>query len=274
MNFKLSIITINLNNDLGLLETIESVVNQTFTDYEYIIIDGGSTDKSVGIIKKYSDKINYWISEPDKGIYNAMNKGIKVTNGEYVIFMNSGDYFYNNNVLENVFKENINADVIYGNLIRVENENLKELVEFPSKMTFLFFQKVGLCQQATFVRTKLHASNPFDEDYKIFADRKFFIQTLFENKTFRFVNQIICYNDANGFSNAESSRKIAIKEKERLENELIPKIIRDDYIFLYRINKLFTIVDYLQKYPRLRQISYYILYPVYKIYSLFQKVKK
>lgn len=97
---KLSIITINYDNKEGLLKTILSVVNQINHDYEYIIIDGGSNDGSVDIIKDYADKIDYWVSSKDKGIYNAMNKGIDVAKGEYCIFMNSGDTFYDSNTLK------------------------------------------------------------------------------------------------------------------------------------------------------------------------------
>ena len=90
---KISIITINYNNCEGLRRTIESVVNQTCRDFEYIIIDGGSTDGSVDVIKRYADNIDYWVSEPDKGIYNAMNKGIRMATGDYVQILNSGDMF-------------------------------------------------------------------------------------------------------------------------------------------------------------------------------------
>ena len=99
---KYSIITINYNNRDGLEKTIQSVINQTCQDFEFIIIDGGSTDGSVDIIKKYNDRINYWVSEPDKGIYNAMNKGILQAHGEYLNFMNSGDCFFDNEVLNKV----------------------------------------------------------------------------------------------------------------------------------------------------------------------------
>ena len=99
---KYSIITINYNNADGLRRTIESVVSQTFDDYEYVIIDGGSTDGSVDVIKEYENKISYWVSEKDGGIYNAMNKGVKASNGEYLIFMNSGDVFYRDKVLEDI----------------------------------------------------------------------------------------------------------------------------------------------------------------------------
>ena len=113
-NPKLSIITINLNNAAGLRKTIESVVNQTFTDYEYLIIDGGSTDGSVEVIKEFADKITYWVSEPDKGIYNAMNKGILKARGEYLQFLNSGDWLVDNEVLFRVFSLNHFEDILYG----------------------------------------------------------------------------------------------------------------------------------------------------------------
>ena len=107
MSIKISIITINYNDAKGLYKTIQSVINQSFDNYEFIIIDGGSTDDSLTIIDQYKTKIDYFISEPDTGVYNAMNKGIKIAKGEYLIFMNSGDGFYDENVLSKVtaFKE-------------------------------------------------------------------------------------------------------------------------------------------------------------------------
>jgi len=100
---KFSIITVNYNNKTGLFNTIKSVINQTFSDFEFIIIDGGSDDGSIEVIKEYSDRITYWVSERDNGIYNGMNKGIVQAKGDYVNFMNSGDTFYSNNTLENVY---------------------------------------------------------------------------------------------------------------------------------------------------------------------------
>ena len=96
---KYSIITVNFNNKEGLLKTIESVIHQTFRDFEFIIIDGGSTDGSVDVLKEYSSQINYWVSEPDGGIYQGMNKGLRQAKGDYVNFMNSGDCFYSASVL-------------------------------------------------------------------------------------------------------------------------------------------------------------------------------
>ena len=113
----ISIITINLNNKDGLKRTIESVINQTrFDIIEYIIIDGGSTDGSVDLIKQYQDKISYWVSEKDTGIYNAMNKGIDVSTGEYSLYLNIGDYFNSYDIIEKVYDE-LDKDIVYVNTV-------------------------------------------------------------------------------------------------------------------------------------------------------------
>ena len=108
-----SIITVNYNNYEGLRRTIKSVVCQTYKDYEYIIIDGGSTDGSAELIRQYTDHLTFWVSEPDKGIYNAMNKGVAHANGEYLNFMNSGDCFYDENVLQTL-KAHLDSDIVEG----------------------------------------------------------------------------------------------------------------------------------------------------------------
>ena len=103
---KLSIITINFNDAKGLEKTIQSVINQTYKDFEYIVVDGASTDGSVDVIKKYSNKLTHWVSEPDTGIYNAMNKGTRMASGEYCLYLNSGDFLADNDVLEKAFNYN------------------------------------------------------------------------------------------------------------------------------------------------------------------------
>ena len=115
---KLSIITINLNDARGLEKTIESVLSQTSNDFEYIVIDGGSTDGSVDVIQKYKDKITYWVSEPDTGIYNAMNKGILKATGEYCQFLNSGDCLVANNVTELMLSDMPECSILYGNMLK------------------------------------------------------------------------------------------------------------------------------------------------------------
>lgn len=112
---KLSIITVNLNDKTGLEKTIKSVISQSFSDFEFIIIDGESTDGSIDIINQYKSKISYWVSEKDSGIYNAMNKGIRQAKGEYLYFLNSGDALHNENVLHHIFNDDPHAPFICGN---------------------------------------------------------------------------------------------------------------------------------------------------------------
>ena len=118
MEMKISIITINYNHAEGLRCTIKSTIAQTFTGYEFIIIDGGSSDGSVDVIKEYANKIDYWVSEPDGGIYPAMNKGVQQAHGKYCIFMNSGDEFYAKDVLEKIVGMELKEDIVCGDIFR------------------------------------------------------------------------------------------------------------------------------------------------------------
>ena len=153
---KLSLITINRNNVEGLRKTIKSVIAQTLDGFEYIVIDGASTDGSVDVIKQYENKISYWVSEPDKGIYNAMNKGIARAQGEYVLFLNSGDYLVDKNVLVNVVAYELKEDIVYGEQLVEKNGSLqKTLFLEPESISFYSFIKSSLPHQCTFIRKNL-----------------------------------------------------------------------------------------------------------------------
>lgn len=218
----ISVITINYNNDDGLRKTIDSVVNQKYDDYEYIIIDGGSTDDSVEIIKDYADRIAYWVSEPDKGIYNAMNKGIDVANGDYCIFMNSGDAFCDTRTIESVVALGLNADIICGNTIMPHRQ------EPPKDITFSSLYSGSLCHQCAFIRTELMKKYKYDEKYKIVSDRKFFVQALIlDNCSYKTVDVDIVEYDINGFS--ANNRALSDYEYSCVLEELIPERIRLDY---------------------------------------------
>ena len=229
---KLSIITVNLNNAVGLEKTIRSVISQTFTDYEYIIIDGGSTDGSVEVIKKYADKITYWVSEPDKGIYNAMNKGIKVAKGEYCQFLNSGDYLVDKNVLEKVFSLGFDEDIVYGNILV---DNIFKVVPYK-KLTLYKLIKSYIPHPASFIsRTVFFENNFYDEKYKIAADWKFFLKTLIlENYSYAYVDLIIADFQSGGISTSIKTKK----EKEQILFELFPRIYPDYNLFEKKIKEL------------------------------------
>ena len=180
MNKKLSIITINYNNLEGLKKTVESVVNQTWKAFEYIVIDGGSIDGSAAFIESQSETIDYWVSEPDQGIYNAMNKGIAKASGEYLLFLNSGDHFYTTHILTENHQHLKNFDLIYFDLIHV-GTTFSKVVSYPSKLIFsdLFFDT--LPHQATFIKKKMFDDfGLYDESLKIVSDWKFFILALFK----------------------------------------------------------------------------------------------
>ena len=143
---KLSIITINYNNACDLKQTIQSVIEQTWGDFEYLIIDGGSTDSSLEIIKQYQNQIDYWVSEPDKGVFHAMNKGIEQSSGEYLLMLNSGDCLANNKVLEKVFDLNFyTEDILAGDVFRAAHGKIFEKSYFPAAVSFKTLFNKAFC---------------------------------------------------------------------------------------------------------------------------------
>ena len=178
---KLSVITINYNNLEGLKKTIESVFSQTCKEFEYLIIDGGSTDGSVAYIESKSDAIDYWISEPDKGIYNAMNKGIELATGEYILFINSGDHLFSNKVVKSAEKYLQSYDVIYFNLQIISEDNRFKIHSLPDKLKFSDFFIDSWPHPSTFTKRELFDKvGLYDENLKIFSDWKFMILALFK----------------------------------------------------------------------------------------------
>ena len=174
---KLSIITVNLNNLEGLKKTYESVVSQTFKDYEWLVIDGGSTDGSREFIEQHQDKFAYWCSEPDKGIYNAMNKGVLHAHGQYCLFLNSGDHFYGNKILKKAQVEQWENDFICYDII-MDNDSLHKYQRVPDFISDTFLLSSTLPHQSTLIRTILLKESPYLENLKIGSDWFFFYESL------------------------------------------------------------------------------------------------
>ena len=174
---KLSIITVNLNNLEGLKKTYDSVVCQTFTDYEWIVIDGGSTDGSREFIEEHAEKCSYWCSEPDKGIFNAMNKGVLHANGQYCLFLNSGDHFYGNKILRKAQVQQWNKDFICYDII-IDNDSLHKYQKAPDFISDIFILSCTLPHQSTLILTTLLKQSPYLENLKIGSDWFFFYESL------------------------------------------------------------------------------------------------
>lgn len=165
---KVSVITVVYNSENYIGSTIESVINQDYSNLEYIIIDGGSKDSTISIIEKYKDKINHFISEKDSGIFDAMNKGLALANGEWIIYINSGDVFATENILSDMFESNIetnNYDLIYGDVSLFNDE---ETYFFNSRTNFWKINLNAICHQSVFIRKSIHPK--FNLSYKIAAD--------------------------------------------------------------------------------------------------------
>lgn len=177
----ISVVTVSYNAVSTIEETICSVINQTYSNIEYIIIDGGSTDGTVDIIKKYADKIAYWVSEPDKGIYDAMNKGIDVATGEWINFMNSGDTFYSNNIIEKVV-EQLTAEiaVVYGDVMLKYSWGNVLKKALPIN---IMNEKFPFSHQSCFINIIPMKMLKYDTSFMICADYNFFYKLYYEKKS-------------------------------------------------------------------------------------------
>ncbi len=226
---KLSIITINYNNAIGLEKTMKSVMSQSSQDFEYIVIDGASSDESRAIIEKYQDKITYWVSEADKGIYNAMNKGILASKGEFCQFLNSGDYLVDENVTQKMLSNCDDSSIIYGNMIKKwPNGKLYKNTSIDTN-SFYNFYLGSLNHSPAYIRKSLFEKyGLYDETLKIVSDWKFFLEAIaLGNELVKYVNIDVSVFDMTGISNTNST--LDKFERRQFLEEKIPKSILYDY---------------------------------------------
>lgn len=223
---KLSIITVNLNNRDGLKKTIDSVVSQTFRDFEWIVIDGGSTDGSKELIEQYAEHFSYWVSEPDKGIYNAMNKGIRVAKGDYLQFLNSGDWLYDETALDRCFSHGFDADIAYGDIVFYEGENKREY-HYPKQLTFRFLCQLSLGHPASFIKRDILQASLYDENLRIVSDWKFFLIQALRNKRFEYLGEMVCNFVEDGISSVNAD--LLEREREMVISEEVPDLLLLDY---------------------------------------------
>jgi glycosyltransferase involved in cell wall biosynthesis len=181
-------VTVVFNSEKIVEGTLLSVLEQSYQNYEYIVIDGGSTDNTLNIIKKYSDSIKTLVSEKDFGIYDAMNKSIQYIKGDYVCFMNAGDYFFNKDVIKNIFDNCMCADVVYGDVDTLYNNF--SIVKKAGKLSLLW-SGMQFCHQSAFVKSSFLRLTPFNVENKISADLEFFYAMYLSGRSFNYTNTVI-----------------------------------------------------------------------------------
>ncbi len=263
---KISIISINYNNAIGLRKTLASVASQTYQEIEHIIIDGGSTDGSVDIIREYAESsitsLNVqWISELDGGIYDAMNKGIAKSTGEYLLFLNGGDALASESVLAEVNPHLCDADLVIGrahfSINGKRNGKSPFLCEKDMSMYYMYLH--GINHQSAFIKRKLLVNTPYDTNVGMNADWLFFVQSIiFGSASVKFVDLFFTDYDCSGVS---SNTEKLIQEREQILKTVLPERIARDYIQILPYYYEVVRVQWLLKHP--------ICYKIYRGFTTF-----
>ena len=238
---KLSIITVNYNDLAGLRRTRDSIHSQIFQDFDWIVVDGGSSDGGKDFIQEHQDEMAWWCSEKDNGIYNAMNKGIRHAEGEYLLFLNSGDTLSAPNTLKEVFSKTLDADVVYGDWTESLPRRPKKECHSPEKVNFYSFASRPLCHQTAFIRTNLLKNSPYDETYHICADWAKWLELSKQGCTFQHIPIMICHFVLGGFSyRAVKERRL---EQERILKEFYPADLAEVFSVLTgKVAKRLTVI--------------------------------
>lgn len=247
MNIKktlVSIVTVVLNDKEFLKKTIESTINQDYTELEIIIIDGGSKDGTLELIESYSSRIDCWLSEPDKGIYDAMNKGVKLASGKWINFFNAGDTFFNNRVISDVFRIATDTDdLVYGNTVFLSN-NKEELIS--AKGTDTLWQAINFNHNSLFCKRELLLKHPFDLAYRIVSDSEFVMWCYTNGK--RFLNTGLTINNyqRGGYADQNSIMRTVerwklvtdyqLKDQDEINSYYFQRLLWEDFYKIFLKN--------------------------------------
>lgn len=268
---RLSVITINFNDCNGLDKTINSVINQTFKDFEYIIIDGASTDGSVEVIKKYATSLTHWVSEPDNGIYNAMNKGTHIAQGDYCLYLNSGDFFAADDVLEKAFAHNFTEDIVSCNCLEY-NESREWLKVPPQNISLFTFVNGSLPHPTSFIkRNLLNRLGGYNESYRIISDWCFFLDaTIVHQCSYRTLDILLSKFNCFGISSTAGFTE-SFKQKEYLK-EKFPRIFEDYTPF--EDEAVYNVLSYVNKRRTIRKILTFPFKVINRILRLRNKLSR
>lgn len=226
---KLSIITVCYNDKTGLEQTFKSVCAQTCQEFEYIVIDGASTDGSANLLQQYSALIDYAISEKDTGIYNAMNKGIAQAHGEYCLFLNAGDSLYDSRTMEKILPYLQGADFISGHTLCTFANGKTSTWKAVNHATTQLMMMYSLSHQATFIHTALLKERPYREDLKIVSDwEQMLYELIIKNRTYKRLDLYICQFAQGGVSSGKPELRDA--ERKKVLNEHFSETVQRDII--------------------------------------------
>lgn len=260
-SIKISIITVCYNAEKVIEQTILSVLGQTYKNIEYILIDGKSQDKTLQIIEKYSqdERVRY-ISEPDEGIYDAMSKGGGLATGDYIQFLNAGDFLVNATVIEDVvckIKE-YSCDIVYGNIVYCYPDGSKKIRIYGQFCSSYFYYLLGDCinHQAIFARRECIQENCFDTSYKICADREWMLRVKKQHKKYKALGMTVCQYSLEENSASIKNREIYKEEARRCVKEYL----KAGYL-------LFCLIDMLRN----GKLSARILHKAYKVVFIKEK---
>jgi len=269
---KLSIITVNLNNATGLQQTIDSVNTQTWQEFEHIIIDGDSTDGSKDIIQNYSHHLTIspshplkCVSESDSGVFQAMNKGIRLAQGEYLLFLNSGDFLVNKDVLSDIFKTSHTADFLLGSVKLSKDGKLVSYFHPPKQVTFGRIYYQGLSHQATLIKRNTFARfGLYREDFKYNADVEYWVRTIILNTcTTEIMDLLIADYNLDGISTQNNMSELYLQEKETIFNHPTLQLFIPDYVQFMNERKDLYIWNWLKSSPFLYKLII-LLFKFYK----------
>lgn len=234
----LSIITINRNNAVVLEKTLASVAAQTFKEFEYIVIDGASIDESAEVIKAHETEFAHlkWVSEPDMGIYNAMNKGLKMASGDYIQILNSGDCLAANDVIErmlNALEKAGNPSILYGNMVKIfpDGRKLVDKCFAGQEITMLGMFTGTLNHNPAFIRRTLFEKyGYYDETLKIVSDWKWYLQAIvFGGEKPQYVDLEVTWFDMTGVSESDKNKELVCSERQSVLEDLVPSTFLIDY---------------------------------------------
>ena len=273
---KLSIITINRNNAIGLEKTLQSVASQAYKEFEYIIIDGASTDDSVEVIKKYEQQFAHlkWLSEPDAGIYNAMNKGIRMASGDYIQILNSADALASDVVTEKMLaalEEKGKPSILYGNMIKCfpDGRKMVDKCFAGQEITMLGMYTGTLNHDPAYIRRDLFERyGYYDESLKIVSDWKWYLQAIIlGGEKPQYIDMDVTLFDMTGIS--ETNKALDKAEREQVLAQLFPKAVLADYErFAFPIDQ----IKRLKRHPLVYKLVWFLERCLFKVEK--QKRKK